>query len=508
MPKNVARQEQIAEDTITGADLNDKIGIYDETDNYSSGDKVIWNSNFYVANTNITATTEGDLSSTPDISSDWDLSSKIIFLDATSGTATITELNRNYYVNTKFNDISTVTIPDASVSTYNKKLKIFKNKKDGLCQYTNNSYDASTQLSNSHGVFINNAGFKMYIIDVNGVIFEYDLSTEKDITTATYNGNSFNTHPQDSTMADLFFSNNGFKLYVPGLNNTRIFEYDLTVAWDITTAIYNSNSFDVSGMDNTPVGLSINEYGTKLIFIGQQHDTLYECSFGTPFDISTLSYTGNSLDISAQVPTPLGMSYNNDILYVSGQSTLCQYKLSSSFDLSSNIDFQDTMDISAQSSWPQGIFADDENLYVVDQGSNSVFDYALNVGVVNLKTTSNQKIVNEKLYTIAHEYEGIEIISNDTDEWLLLNSNLTSTEEDAYIKVKTTSDLSVATSIVLEHQPVDNTITLVFDGLIQEEDIDYKVEDNIISEVNTGDWSSWFNNTDYFIIQYKYKKEI
>lgn len=72
MGRTQATEQQIKDRVLTGASFKSELGFYDETFNYSSGDSVIWNNEKYICNTNIIGTTEGDLSSAPDVAVAWD----------------------------------------------------------------------------------------------------------------------------------------------------------------------------------------------------------------------------------------------------------------------------------------------------------------------------------------------------------------------------------------------------------------------------------------------------
>ena len=76
---------------LTGASLVSELGFYDETKNYTSGDPVIWQNEKYICNTNITGTTEGDLSNTPDVSSDWDKLPNVSYSAYPSSSETISQ---------------------------------------------------------------------------------------------------------------------------------------------------------------------------------------------------------------------------------------------------------------------------------------------------------------------------------------------------------------------------------------------------------------------------------
>jgi len=72
MPRTLLRQGQLQEDTLTGASLNDSVGLYDETDTYIVGDQVYWNHYVWECVTAVgTGAEEGDLTNAPDVSASW-----------------------------------------------------------------------------------------------------------------------------------------------------------------------------------------------------------------------------------------------------------------------------------------------------------------------------------------------------------------------------------------------------------------------------------------------------
>lgn len=61
------KRHQILDRELTGASLDSNLGFYDETYNYSISDQVSWQNKLWEALVNITGTTEGDLSNSPDL---------------------------------------------------------------------------------------------------------------------------------------------------------------------------------------------------------------------------------------------------------------------------------------------------------------------------------------------------------------------------------------------------------------------------------------------------------
>jgi sugar lactone lactonase YvrE len=91
------------------------------------------------------------------------------------------------------------------------------------------------------GLFFKPDGTKMYVIGTVGDdVNEYDLSTAWDITTASYLQN-FSVAAQEINPTSIFFKPDGTKMYVVGSVGDDVNEYDLSTAWDVSTASYLQN---------------------------------------------------------------------------------------------------------------------------------------------------------------------------------------------------------------------------------------------------------------------------
>ena len=137
------------------------------------------------------------------------------------------------------------------------------------------TFDVSAQDTSPEGLTFNSTGTKMYVIgDANNSVYEYDLSTAWDISTATYS-QTFSIATQDISPKGVAFNSTGTKMYVLGDANDSVYEYDLSTAWDISTATY-SQTFDVSAQDTTLEGVAFNSTGTKMYVIGNDNNSVYE----------------------------------------------------------------------------------------------------------------------------------------------------------------------------------------------------------------------------------------
>jgi len=79
MARTQIKASNILDHTLTGASFSPEMAIYDETKNYSTGVQVWWQGYMWKSNTLITGMDEGDLSQSPDISSDWNVVRGIAF---------------------------------------------------------------------------------------------------------------------------------------------------------------------------------------------------------------------------------------------------------------------------------------------------------------------------------------------------------------------------------------------------------------------------------------------
>jgi hypothetical protein len=79
MGRTQVTETQIADGVLTGASFDSDLMFYDETQNYTTNDIVVWQGDRYQANTAITGSTEGDLTNAPDQSGDWEKLKSVVY---------------------------------------------------------------------------------------------------------------------------------------------------------------------------------------------------------------------------------------------------------------------------------------------------------------------------------------------------------------------------------------------------------------------------------------------
>ena len=225
--------------------------------------------------------------------------------------------------------------------------------------YTGDSFSVASQDSIPSGLAFSPDGLKMFVCGTGtDAVYEYALTSEYDITTASFT-QSFSALSQDNRIQDVAFNDDGTKMFLVGDDNNSIFEYGLSTGFDLSTASYSGTSFSVASQETGPWGLQFNTDGTKMFVLGLATDAVYEYHLSTGFDLSTASYSGTSFSISAQelAPTALGFSPDGTKMYVGGQfsDAFFEYDLSTGFDLSTASYSGTSLSVTAIDTSPSGI---------------------------------------------------------------------------------------------------------------------------------------------------------
>lgn len=86
---------------------------------------------------------------------------------------------------------------------------------------------------------------------------------------------SFSVVTEETAPRGLFFKADGTKLYVIGSVSDAVSEYDLSIAWDISTASY-LRGFSVAAQELAPTGIFFKSDGDKMYVAGVSSDSVFE----------------------------------------------------------------------------------------------------------------------------------------------------------------------------------------------------------------------------------------
>jgi len=146
--------------------------------------------------------------------------------------------------------------------------------------YDSVSFSVASQDGSPFGLAFNANGTKMFIVGFNGdAVYEYTLSTGFNVSTASF-VDSFSVASQETLPQGLAFNSDGTKMFIVGQTNDTVYQYNLSTGFDVSTATYSQN-FDISSQDTNPRGISFNTDGTKMFIAGFDNSEIHEYSIGT-----------------------------------------------------------------------------------------------------------------------------------------------------------------------------------------------------------------------------------
>ena len=246
--------------------------------------------------------------------------------------------------------------------------------------YDGVSFSVAAQDTSPNSLFFRPDGTKMYMLGESGDrVNEYNLSTAWDISTATFFQN-FSVGAQENDVQGLFFKPDGLKMYVIGKNGDDVNEYNLSTAWYISTASFLQN-FSVAAQDGQVYDVFFKPDGAVMYVLGRTGSNIYEYSLSTAWDVSTSSYL-RSFSVASQDGDPAGLFFKPDgtKMYVTGMAgdDINEYNLSTAWNVSS-ASFIRNFSVAAQSLDPTAVFfkSDGTKMYVLcSLDTNAVFQYS------------------------------------------------------------------------------------------------------------------------------------
>ena len=260
--------------------------------------------------------------------------------------------------------------------------------------FTGNSFSPVQIPGAITGLHLSANGEKLFLADSvsgNGKIFQYTLGSAFDISTASYDSKFMSFSGEVSnTSVDFTMSENGFKVYIVNdFQSYEIFQYTLSTAFDISTASYDSKLLNTSAQMTMQQGISISLDGLTAFVVDANDYTakVFQYSLSVAFDISTATYSSKFLYYGAEAPQANGLHVSSDGLTVTLKGNynnlgtwlqIFQYSLSVPNDLST-ASFKGTyFDVGLQQQELYGIVLRGNNVYTGDFNGATVRQYEIN----------------------------------------------------------------------------------------------------------------------------------
>ena len=260
--------------------------------------------------------------------------------------------------------------------------------------YDSKSFDHSSQDAIAEEIRFKPDGTKFYLLtNDNDIIYQYSMSTAWDISTASYESKNFNVQSQEGTPQGMAINADGSSFYICGQSRV-VYQYNLTTDYDISTASYASKSFSLTTQmsSGSAWSLDFDSTGTKMYAIHSNSGIVYQYTLSSAFDVSTASYASKSFDTSSQTsdPTSIAITSDGTSLYVvsSASDQVFKYTLSTAFDLATASYSGISLTTTSQDNFPMGVAVktDETKLYVTGTQNDSVYQYSLSDSLTPAQT--------------------------------------------------------------------------------------------------------------------------
>ncbi|NCW10029.1 MAG: hypothetical protein EBW40_09850, partial [Gammaproteobacteria bacterium] len=248
--------------------------------------------------------------------------------------------------------------------------------------------------------------------------------------------NTFSVNGYEAEPRSVTFNNDGTKMFVIGYAGDDVNEYTLSTGFDLSSTVTHVDTYNASGDVSFPTGLTFNSDGTKMFILDNTGNDVNEYTLTTGFDLSSTITLVKTLSISSQENTPLGITFNNDgtKMFIAGDGgDIHEYTVSNGFDLTSTVTFIDTFSTVNEESFPTSIKfnTDGTTMFVTGVTSDSLIQYTLSSGfdVSTASFTDKYNITSDDNYPTSLDFndDGSKIFvagdqNNNIREYSLTNN--------------------------------------------------------------------------------------
>lgn len=170
---------------------------------------------------------------------------------------------------------------------------------DPNVEFSGKFFDFSSQSTAPKQTAFSEDGAKMFML-AGTFLYEYNLTIAFDVDTASYTENSFNFSGEDSSPTGFAFSSDGTILQMVGTANAGIHQYTLSTAYEIDSMESDNFAFDISSEDNSPQAITYGDSGARIFIAGSENSLIYAYDLTTDHEIIGLNnvvYSGDSYNL-------------------------------------------------------------------------------------------------------------------------------------------------------------------------------------------------------------------
>jgi hypothetical protein len=168
------------------------------------------------------------------------------------------------------------------------------------------SFSVTAQDTFPNDIAFNQDGTKMFMVGRStNSVYLYNLTTGFDLSTASYSSTSFSVASQETSTRGLSFNQDGSKMIIVGITNDTVYQYNLTTGFDISTASYSSLSFSVASQATVPLGITGNSDLSKFYIVENTADNVYEYTVPSTLALGAGSFA--SADVGKTIEANSGV---------------------------------------------------------------------------------------------------------------------------------------------------------------------------------------------------------
>jgi len=210
--------------------------------------------------------------------------------------------------------------------------------------------DTSVNSPDTRSFVFSPSGTELYTGEENSDdIIRYNLSTPFDLSTASFNSAvlDYNALSGLSVADSIQFKPDGTEVYVAG--SGIVATYSLSTNYDISTASFVRATDLNADLFNTAFGAVFSNDGQTLYFCVNGRTVLQYFTLSTPFNTSTATYVGVTPEVTNNFATVINAKFisNGDQLVTVSNSTddVQLYDLATAYDATSGVSFNSSYSV-------------------------------------------------------------------------------------------------------------------------------------------------------------------
>ena len=251
------------------------------------------------------------------------------------------------------------------------------------------TFSASAQEGSPSGIAFKPDGLEMYIIGFGSAtkkVQQYTLSSAWDLSSASHTAQSPWNVPEVNS-GTLQFKPDGTEWFTVGQITNTVYRTAVSTPWDITTSASSTNdTYSVAAQDTSPTSVSFKPDGLRMWVVGDNNDRVYQYDLSTAWQPSsaTLSSPFGNMNLTTQTTNPRGWVFRTDdgskmyLLGGAGSNTLFEYDpVVGNWSLFGTFGGTTVSISPAVASWGLAFSADGTKFYVTDANNGNIYQYAL-----------------------------------------------------------------------------------------------------------------------------------